>query len=89
MALGTPVVSTSKGAEGLDLKQGEHLLIADGPDAFARAVIDLLEDPDRARALAANARRLIAERYTWNRIGLQLEAILEEAVAVERRRCRS
>jgi hypothetical protein len=89
MALGTPVVSTSKGAEGLDVCHGQHLLIADTPETFARCILDLLEQPARARALAANARQLIAERYTWNRIGLQLEAILQEVVEVERRRRKS
>jgi hypothetical protein len=84
MALGTPVVSTSKGAEGLDVRHGEHLLIADDPETFAGHVTDLIDTPLRARALAANARRLIAERYTWSRLGLQLEQVLEEAVDVAR-----
>src|SRR4029077_11584916 len=39
LALGTPVVSTSVGSEGLDLRSGEHLLLADTPQAFADAVI--------------------------------------------------
>jgi glycosyltransferase involved in cell wall biosynthesis len=86
MALGTPVVSTSKGAEGLDVKHGEHLLIADDPDAFARAVVDLLDHPEKARTLATNARRLIAWRYTWNRVASQLDQVLQDAVEMERPR---
>jgi glycosyltransferase involved in cell wall biosynthesis len=88
MALGTPVVSTSKGAEGLDVLDGVHLLVADRPDDFARAVLGVLEDPGRASALAANARRLVAEQYTWPRIAGLLDEVLHEAVDVERCRAR-
>jgi hypothetical protein len=83
MALGTPVVSTSKGAEGIDATHGEHLLIADDAPTFARHVLELLTNPARARQIAANARGLVAWRYTWQRIGLQLEQVLQEAVAAE------
>jgi glycosyltransferase involved in cell wall biosynthesis len=84
MALGTPVVSTSKGAEGLDVTHGEHIMIADDPATFARYVIELLANPERARQLAASARSLVSWRYTWQRIGLQLEQVLQEAVEAER-----
>jgi polysaccharide biosynthesis protein PslH len=86
MALGTPVVATSKGAEGLEVRHEEHLLLADDAESFARCVVDLLDDPARASRLAANARRLIAERYTWHRIGQGLEQILQDAVETERRK---
>jgi len=65
MALGTPVVATSKGAEGLDVRHGEHLLIANEPAAFAEQVVRLLRDADLRAALAANGRLLVAERYDW------------------------
>jgi glycosyltransferase involved in cell wall biosynthesis len=89
MALGTPVVSTRKGAEGLEVVDGEHLLIADEPEAFARAVLELLDRPDRARTIAANARALVADRYTWPRIGRTLEQIIEAAVDTGRAHRRS
>jgi glycosyltransferase involved in cell wall biosynthesis len=63
MALGTPVVATSKGTEGLDAKHGEHLLIADSPEAFAEAVIRLLQEPGLRRRLADKAYQLVQERY--------------------------
>src|SRR5262249_51624534 len=44
MAVGTPVVTTRKGAEGLDVEHGENILIADSPDAFAKAVLRVLDD---------------------------------------------
>ena len=65
MALGTPVVSTSKGAEGLDVQHDVHLLIADTPEEFAGAVIRLLQQPDLQRRLSGNALRLVREHYDW------------------------
>jgi polysaccharide biosynthesis protein PslH len=65
MALHTPVVSTSKGAEGLAVETGRHLLIADTPAEFATAVLSLLRDPAAARRLAANAYELVFTHYNW------------------------
>jgi glycosyltransferase involved in cell wall biosynthesis len=59
------VVSTPIGAEGLEAQDGEHLLIAGDPAAFAAAVQDLLSDPARRRALASAGRALYLDRYTW------------------------
>lgn len=84
MALGTPVVSTSKGAEGLRVSHGEHILIADGPEDFARAVVRLLEDePLRAR-LAANGRRLVEESYSWKQCAGHLEQLLDQIAGQQR-----
>lgn len=65
MALGAPVVSTSKGAEGLDLRPGEEILLADTPADFAAAVVRLLNDEDLRRRIAANAARRVQECYDW------------------------
>jgi glycosyltransferase involved in cell wall biosynthesis len=65
LALGTPVVTTSKGAEGLAVRDGEHLLIADTPEAFAAAVLRLLQKPELRRQLAGNACHLISHQYDW------------------------
>jgi polysaccharide biosynthesis protein PslH len=65
MSLGTPVVSTSKGAEGLDVKHGQHLLIADDPQEFAQAVIRLLSDLELRNRLAENGLQLVEEKYNW------------------------
>jgi glycosyltransferase involved in cell wall biosynthesis len=65
MARGVPVVSTSIGADGLDVEHGVHLLIADTPEAFAAAVNDLQSHPERAARLAAAARERVLERYDW------------------------
>ncbi len=65
MALCTPVVATSKGAEGLEVQHDRHLLIADTPNDFADAVIRLLREPELGRRLAENAFRLLEDRYDW------------------------
>jgi glycosyltransferase involved in cell wall biosynthesis len=65
MALGTPVVATSKGAEGLDAQPGVHLLIADQPAAFADAVVRLLVDAPLRQRLAEHGRALVEQQYSW------------------------
>jgi len=63
MASGVPIVSTSVGCEGLAVRDGEHLLIADTPEAFAQACARLLADALLARRLADNAYHLVLNRY--------------------------
>jgi glycosyltransferase involved in cell wall biosynthesis len=62
-ALSKAVVSTSLGAEGIEYTDDENILIADAPDAFARRVCSLLENPGECARLGRNARRLMEERY--------------------------
>jgi glycosyltransferase involved in cell wall biosynthesis len=69
MALGTPIVSTSKGAEGLDVEAGKHLLIADTPGEFAAQTVRVLREPLLRQALAKNAAQLVRDRYDWVKIG--------------------
>jgi polysaccharide biosynthesis protein PslH len=64
-ARGIPVVSTRIGVEGIDVRDGEHLLVADTPRQFAEAVIALLRDSERANAIARAARSLVEARYDW------------------------
>lgn len=63
MAMGVPVISTTVGCEGLAVRDGEHLLIADTPQAFAVACATVLQDERRASQLAYNARQLIVQCY--------------------------
>lgn len=81
MAAGVPVVSTSIGAEGLDYTDGEDILIADSPEAFAGACARLLSDPALAARIAANARHLVASRFSWDKVVLDFENLLEAAPA--------
>jgi glycosyltransferase involved in cell wall biosynthesis len=65
MSLGTTVVSTSVGAEGIDCRHGEHLYIADTREDFIDRVGELLEDRNLAELLRRNARKLVDTRYSW------------------------
>lgn len=79
MAARTPVVSTTVGAEGLPVRHGEHLLLADEPQAFADACLTLLEDEDRRGALTERAWRFVSDSFSWDRVAREFEALLEQA----------
>jgi sugar transferase (PEP-CTERM/EpsH1 system associated) len=66
LALGRAVVSTTAGCEGIDVVDGEHLLVADEPDLFARYVVRLLGDAAERARLGAAGRRLVEARYGWD-----------------------
>jgi len=78
MALRTPVVTTSKGAEGLDVQDGKHLLIADEPRAFSQCVIRLLRDQDLRQAIAAEGYKLVQEKYNWEAVMPHFLALIDE-----------
>jgi sugar transferase (PEP-CTERM/EpsH1 system associated) len=78
MAMAKAVVSTGVGAEGLPVTDGEHVCLADEPQAFASAVVGLLRDVDRRRHIEEAARALVLERYDWSAVAGQLEHALIE-----------
>jgi glycosyltransferase involved in cell wall biosynthesis len=63
-AHGRAVVSTSAGAEGLEVTDGKDILIADDPDAFAHACIRMMDDPERAQQICKEATRLHRDLYS-------------------------
>ncbi len=65
LARGLPLVTTTLGCEGIAVRDGEHVLIADTPEAFAQAVVRLLTDRALADALGRAGRRLIEEVYDY------------------------
>jgi glycosyltransferase involved in cell wall biosynthesis len=75
MAMGRPVVSTTLGVEGLDVTDGENYLRADDATSFARSILTLMDDASMRVRLAAAARRLVEDRFSWSRVGRQFEAI--------------
>jgi glycosyltransferase involved in cell wall biosynthesis len=84
MALGTPVISTNKGAEGLEVVDRKHLLLADNPTEFALRTIELFRNPDLQRHLAHNARQKVEKRYDWSEIGDKFVESVEKAVLKHR-----
>jgi glycosyltransferase involved in cell wall biosynthesis len=81
LALGTPVVATSKGVEGLDLVPERDILIADTPADFAASVLRLLQDASLREALSHNGRRTVETKYDWEIIGQQFNNFIETLVA--------
>ena len=77
MACGAAVVATRRATDGLDVDDERHLLLADGPEAFAQRVIRLLRHPDTARGFALEARGLVERRYDWETSVGALEALYE------------
>lgn len=84
LALGTPVIATSKGAEGLNLVPGRDLLIADTPTEFAAAVLQVLQDVELRETLSRNGRRAVESQYDWTIIGRQFNDFIETTVAQAR-----
>lgn len=74
MASGAPVVATRRALNGLDARDQVHALVADDAEAFAAAVLALLDDPQRAERLAESARHLVESSCTWEQSVDSLEA---------------
>jgi len=75
---GMPIVSTSIGAEGIDVGAGDNILIADTAGAFAQNVVTLLEQPALREQLRANGRRWVEERYHWRRMYAQWDEVYRQ-----------
>jgi len=84
-ALGMPLVSTTVGAEGLDARDGENILLRDDAAGFAEAVCRLLENEGLRRRLSERARATAVETYSWEVIGRDMipayQTVLEGARA--------
>jgi sugar transferase (PEP-CTERM/EpsH1 system associated) len=78
LAMGKPMVSTTLGCEGVDVRSGEHLLVADTATAFAEAVVRLFDDRAYAAALGSAGRARMEEQYSWDIGTARLEALYEQ-----------
>jgi glycosyltransferase involved in cell wall biosynthesis len=75
-----PVVSTTVGAEGLDVRSGHHLLVADDPDGIAAACARLMNDASFRQTIVDQAYALFLERYQSSRIEAQVVAVARDVV---------
>ena len=80
LSMGKAVVSTTVGAEGLPLIDGEHFLRADTPTHFSEAVVALLKDPARRKRLGAAGRDLVRTHYSWRHVAQVFEGHCQEAL---------
>jgi glycosyltransferase involved in cell wall biosynthesis len=78
LAMAKAVVSTTIGAEGLPVVDGEHIVIADAPERFAGAIVDLLRRPERRLALGTAGRRLVEWQFAWPQVAANFEQHLTE-----------
>ena len=81
MAVGTPVVATTKGAEGLAAENETHMLLADDPRDFAKQVIRLLLSSELREHISSNALMLVKGRYDWRNIMPQFLRLVERTAA--------
>jgi glycosyltransferase involved in cell wall biosynthesis len=80
-AMAKPVVSTRIGAEGLNFVDGEEIVLADEPRAFAHAIVDLLADPARRRTMGGAARRRVEIQYSISALRGALRTVLAQLPA--------
>ncbi len=80
MAMKKAIVSTSVGCEGINLKHGESVLIADTPEQFAKSVINLFRDSDFRTHLGRNAYETVLREYNWEEKGRQLDVVYRSAI---------
>jgi len=78
MAAGVPVVSTTLGAEGLDVHDGKDILMADTNEQMAEKIVSLIESEELRQRLRAAGRALVSERYDWSRLGASLFEVYQQ-----------
>jgi polysaccharide biosynthesis protein PslH len=72
------VISSTKGAEGLGVADGEHLLIADSPTEFAAACLSVIRNPELSRRLAANGLDFVLRNHSTEAVRRIISAMIEK-----------
>ena len=80
MAMGIPIVSTEKGAEGIDYDNGDNILIARTVEEFAAGVVTICNNESFAKSISANATVLVTNKYAWPSIGFRLNTCYEKSL---------
>lgn len=75
MGSGVPVVATDTGVEGLDVADGEHVLIAKSPEEFRDEITNIIMDERLFDKVRKNAYALVKEKYQWKQIASKLESL--------------
>lgn len=77
MAMKKAVVSTTVGSEGLEVRDGENIINADTPEAFAGAVVRLMEDAPLREKIAAAGFDLVHRKYRWEELGKKYDRYIK------------
>jgi glycosyltransferase involved in cell wall biosynthesis len=80
MAAGTPVVSSSIGAEGLEVQHPANIRIADNPQDFATHCLELLDAPVECSRTSMAGRQLVSSRFSWEQVATAFERILDSVI---------
>jgi len=81
MAAGVPVVSSTLGAEGLEVRHDENILIADTNEQLIEAIISVVENKTRHDRLSTAGRALVSRRYDWTSLGAALVSAYRELLS--------
>ncbi|HEX8492708.1 MAG TPA: glycosyltransferase [Pyrinomonadaceae bacterium] len=85
MAMEKPIISTTIGAEGLPVRNGRELLLADTPEAFAAEVVRVLKDESAARELGARAAAVVREHFGWGPVAAHFAEVCQRAALLKKR----
>lgn len=77
LAMAKAVVTTCIGAEGIEVTNHENILISDDPETFAHHIVYLIKNPDAAKRMGQNGRRLVLEKYDWKVIEAKIYQLYE------------
>jgi glycosyltransferase involved in cell wall biosynthesis len=80
MAVRTPVVTTSKGAEGLEVEPGKHVLVSDDAQGFADCILQLFRQSELRERLAEDAYQLVRQRYNWEAVMWRYLGLIDQVV---------
>ena len=81
MAMGSPIVSTSIGMEGLPVVPGKHFVLADESPNFASAIVELLMDDQRRVAIARESRTFVEQNFSYEVAARSFEDACEKAIS--------
>jgi glycosyltransferase involved in cell wall biosynthesis len=86
LSAGVPTVCTPTALEGLDLKDGEELLVGETNEELAAAVVTIIKQPEMAARLARRGREVVERQYSWDANLPRLDAWLDLLLSLPRRR---
>jgi glycosyltransferase involved in cell wall biosynthesis len=86
MAMAKPIISTSIGAEGLPVRGGVELLLADTPEDFAETIIQVITNDQFAHQLGTRAAAIVREKFGWENVAARFGELCERAVSLRERK---
>jgi len=78
MAMGKPIVSSSIGAEGINVISGRDIMVADKPKEVADALVKLLENDNIRNTMGINARKVVEKDHNWESLAMKIDEIYHE-----------